>query len=155
MARLDDVLLQDPERTRVLADIRAQCDAWGISLPDVVPYPIHFGLNRFLDVGETEFWIANEQAAGYCGKFLFVFEGQTCPMHYHRIKHETFYIVKGSVSMWIDDDQRVMRSGDVLVMPVGTRHRFTGLGGPALVLEVSMPSIPNDSFFDDPQIGVL
>ncbi len=155
MARLDDVLLQDPERTRILAQIQAQCNEWGIVLPDVTPYPIHFGLGRFHEIGETEFWIANEAEAGYCGKFLFVFEGQTCPMHYHRVKHETFYIVKGAVTMWVGDTSREMKAGDVLVMPVGTRHRFTGLRGPALVLEVSMPSIPNDSFFDDPEIGIL
>jgi hypothetical protein len=37
-------------------------------------------------------------------------------------------------------------------MPPGLGHSFTGIG-PALVLEISMPSVPKDSFFDDTRIG--
>ena len=44
------------------------------------------------------------------------------------------------------------REGDTLVMPPGQRHSFTGVG-PALLLEVSMPSRRNDNFFADRGIG--
>ena len=37
-------------------------------------------------------------------------------------------------------------------MPPGQRHSFTGIG-PALILEVSMPSIRHDNFFADQGIG--
>lgn len=114
--------------------------------------PLHFGLNDFRNIGETEFWVANETDYGYCGKFLFVFDGQTCPYHYHRIKHETFFVLKGTIRMKMRDEERIMCEGDLLTMPPGTGHSFTGIGN-ALILEVSMPSMLRDNFFEDKRIG--
>jgi len=147
-----DVELHGPEREEALAAIQQQLAAWGLTMPPVTPLPLHFGLNRFNEIGETEFWIANDPALGYCGKFLFVFDGQTCPFHHHRVKHETFFILKGTMRMKTDDEERLMREGALLAMPPGVGHSFTGVG-PALVLEVSMPSTEGDNFFDDRAIG--
>jgi len=152
MGKYDDVELQGPERDQALSAIREQLSEWGLSMPEVSPLPLHFGLNRFAEIGETEFWIANEEEHGYCGKFLFVFDGQTCPHHYHRMKHETFFVVKGSIRMRLDAEERVMREGDLLPMAPGTAHSFTGIG-PALILEASMPSVLQDNFFEDKNIG--
>jgi len=152
MGDFDKVELSGTEREKALAAIQEQVAAWGLTTPPVQPLPLHFGLNRFRETGEAEFWVANEEQHGYCGKFLFVFDGQTCPYHHHRIKHETFFVLKGSIRMKLENEQRVMRQGEVLSMPPGTGHSFTGLG-PALVLEVSMPSILGDSFFTDRNIG--
>ena len=152
MGKYDQVELQGSERERQLQAVREQIAAWGLTMPDVEPIPLHFGLSRFREVGETEFWVANEQEHGYCGKFLFVFDGQTCPYHRHGVKHETFFIVKGQVRMRMGDDERIMRAGDSLTMPPGVGHAFTGMG-PALILEVSMPSTLGDNFFADKAIG--
>jgi quercetin dioxygenase-like cupin family protein len=54
--------------------------------------------------------------------------------------------------MKVGEEERLMHEGDVLVMPPGVGHSFTGVG-PALVLEVSMPSILQDNFFADTRIG--
>lgn len=152
MGKYDFVLVHGQEREQVLAEIHAQLAQWGLTMPSCEPLVLDFGLNRFRDIGETEFWIANEDRHGYCGKFLFVFDGQTCPYHHHVRKHETFFIVKGVVRMRVGDEVRQMREGDVLSMPPLMGHSFTGIG-PALVLEVSMPSVLDDNFFDDPRIG--
>lgn len=147
-----DVELQGPEREEALARLFEQVGEWGLTMPDVPPLPLHFGLGRFYEVGETEFWIANETELGYCGKFLFVFDGQTCPFHRHRMKHETFYVLKGAIRMKTDSGERVMEQGSVLAMPPGVGHSFTGVG-PALILEVSLPSVEGDNLFADKQIG--
>lgn len=152
MGKYDDVELHGPAREQVLADIQKQIKEWGLTLPDVTPLPLHFGLDRFMDVGETEFWVADEVDNGYCGKFLFVFDGQTCPYHRHNMKHETFFVVKGKISMKMGDNIQEMQEGGLLAMPPGTGHSFTGIG-PALILEVSMPSILQDNFFEDKNIG--
>ncbi len=60
--------------------------------------------------------------------------------------------MKGQVRMVVDDEEKVLNEGDVLVMPSGQQHAFTGMG-PALLLEVSMPSKRNDNFFADKHIG--
>jgi quercetin dioxygenase-like cupin family protein len=139
-------------REKTLADIDKQIASWGLALPAVTPLPLHFGLNKFTEIGETEFWIANETGHGYCGKFLFVFDGQTCPYHRHRIKHETFFVLKGALKMRVGEEERLMHEGDLLVMPPGLGHSFTGVG-PALILEISMPSVQGDSFFEEKSIG--
>ena len=152
MGKYDAVEVLGLEREKVLTNIRNQVAAWGMIMPPVTPLPLHFGLNRFMEIGETEFWIANETEHGYCGKFLFVFDGQTCPYHHHRKKHETFFIVKGTLRMKMGEEELIMQEGDLLAMPPGVGHAFTGVG-PALVLEVSMPSILQDNFFADKRIG--
>jgi N-acetylneuraminate synthase len=152
MGKYDDVEVQGPERGKVLAAIREQIAAWELKMPPVTPLPLHFGLDKFREIGETEFWVANETEHGYCGKFLFVFDGQTCPYHHHQMKHETFFVLKGTVRMKMGAEERLMHEGDLLPMPPRTGHSFTGVG-PALVLEVSMPSILKDNFFADKRIG--
>lgn len=152
MGKYDAVELQGPERETALAAIQDQIAAWGLKMPPVTPLPMHFGLDQFMEIGETEFWVANETEHGYCGKLLFVFDGQACPYHRHVKKHETFFILKGSLRMKVGEEERLMREGDLLVMPPGVGHSFTGVG-PALVLEVSMPSILQDNFFEDKRIG--
>jgi N-acetylneuraminate synthase len=152
MGKYDHLELHGEAREQALAAIRGQLSAWGLTMPPVTPLVNHFGLGRFYETGLTEYWVANEMEAGYCGKFLFVFDGQTCPYHHHRMKHETFFVMKGAVRMNTDGQDRELKEGDLLVMPPGVRHSFTGLG-PALLLEVSMPSVMQDNFFADTNIG--
>ena len=140
------------ERDSALAEFKKQVSAWGLTMPDVEPLVTQFGLNQFREVGLIEYWVANDTKAGYCGKFLFVFNGQTCPAHRHDVKHETFFVLKGKARMTAAGKERVMKEGDVLVMEPGTVHSFTGAGN-ALLLEVSMPSTVDDNFFDDKRIG--
>ena len=144
--------VQGEERSRALQFCRDTIRAWGLTMPTVEPLVLGFGLGRFGEIGEIEFWIANEEEAGYCGKFLFVADGQTCPYHHHEVKHETFFMLKGAVRMVVDGQEKVLREGQTLVMPPGQRHSFTGLG-PALLLEVSMPNRRQDNFFADQAIG--
>lgn len=145
--------VRGPAREQALARCREVIAAWGLAMPaGFEPLVLDFGLGRFAEVGETEFWIANEEASGYCGKFLFVDDGQTCPYHRHELKHETFFVVKGRLRMVVDGEEQILKEGDTLVMPPGKRHSFTGIG-PVLVLEVSMPSRRVDNFFADAAIG--
>ena len=120
---------------------------WGITAPPGQAVVFDFGLGQFDQIGEIEHWIANEVEEGYCGKFLFVFDGQRCPVHHHRKKHETFFIVKGRVRMLYKQSHREMGPGDVLSVEPIARHQFTGIG-PALLLEVSTPCLLEDNHFE-------
>ena len=111
MGKYDDVELQGPEREQALQAVREQTAAWGLTMPEVPALPLDFGLGRFREIGETEFWVANEEQHGYCGKFLFVFDGQTCPYHYHEVKHETFFVLKGAIRMQVGEQERLMQQG--------------------------------------------
>ncbi len=137
----------------ILAAFHKQLAAWELAMPPVAPLVLDFGLDRFDEVGLIEYWIANELDAGYCGKYLFVFDGQTCPAHHHDEKLETFFIVKGTVAMTYGDRTFEMRPGDVLRVEPGNAHSFTGKG-PALLLEVSKPCTIADNYFADPAIPI-
>ncbi len=148
-----DIALHGKMADDTVAEIKRIIDSWGLRLPEVEPMVLDFGLGKFREIGETEFWIANEVRAGYCGKFLFVFDGQTCPKHMHKAKLETFYIVRGSVKMLYDGREFAMREGDVLKVELEKYHRFTGIGE-CLLLEVSAPSIIDDNYFEDVRIPI-
>lgn len=145
--------LAGPPARQALAKFARQLRAWKLAMPAVQPLVLDFGLGDFYRIGLIEYWVANEVKAGYCGKFLFVFDGQTCPRHHHRDKLETFFIVKGKVAMKYAGKVRRMKPGDVLPVACGKPHEFRGIG-PALLLEISRPCIVADNYFTDASIPI-
>lgn len=146
--------LSNKERKDALKKCYAILKNWKIKMPKVKPIVLDFGLGNFCKNGLIEFWIANEKKEGYCGKFLFVFDNQTCPSHHHKFKHETFFVLKGKVEMNIDRKKLIMKAGEVKVMPRKVGHSFTGKGA-ALLLEASKPCISGDSIFRNKKIGII
>ena len=147
-----DISLTGPEAQGALDAFGRQIDSWGVVMPPVKPLLLDFGLGQFDRVGLIEYWISNETEAGYCGKYLFVFDGQQCPAHSHRVKHETFFLVRGCLKVTLDGEPIVLRPGQVLPIPAGHVHSFEGDGN-SLLLELSMPCQVNDNDFEDPRIA--
>ena len=52
-----------------------------------------------------EEWIINRD---YCGKKLILKKGFRCSIHHHKVKDETFYIIKGKVLLEADGKEQVM-----------------------------------------------
>jgi quercetin dioxygenase-like cupin family protein len=148
-----EICLRGPAADVALARCQEQLKAWEFVLPNVAPLVLDFGLGDFDRVGLIESWVANEQAAGYCGKFLFVFAGQECPAHAHRIKHETFFIVKGQATITADGQTREYGPGGVLPVAPGVVHSFRGVTA-CLLLEVSKPCEVADNYFMDTRIPI-
>jgi mannose-6-phosphate isomerase-like protein (cupin superfamily) len=148
-----DISIRGQLREEALARCKEQIDEWQVALPGVEPLVLDFGLSDFYKIGLIEYWIANEMEAGYCGKYLFVFDGQTCPTHHHRQKMETFFLLKGRLSVAIGSREIELKPGDVLPVEPGQRHSFTGIGS-ALLLELSKPCLIDDNFFADRSIPV-
>ena len=138
---------------KVLARFRDKIAEWGVAMPKVDPLVLDFGLGDFAKTGLIEYWIANEFEAGYCGKYLFVFDGQSCPIHWHKEKVETFFIVRGEVEMTFLGEKRIMKPGDTLKVDVDQAHGFTG-NGPALLLEISKPCRIDDNYFRNRRIPI-
>lgn len=147
------ISISGAEAEDAVAAMLRQVNEWGLSMPPVEPLVLDFGLHDFARIGLIEYWIANETQPGYCGKYLFVTDGQTCPMHWHRQKHETFFITKGRVRMTLDGVEREMSEGQVLPVEPGKPHNFTGIG-PALLLELSMPCEIEDNYFENHNIPI-
>lgn len=143
--------LTGPEMALVLETFGRQIEAWGLTPPPVEPLVLDFGLGQFDRTGLIEYWIANEVEAGYCGKYLFVFNGQECPAHSHRTKHETFFLLRGCLDAVVDGRSIALHPGQVLPLPPGHVHSFRGNGN-SLLLELSMPCVVSDNCFEDPRI---
>lgn len=148
-----NISLASDETESALVAFQRQIDDWDVALPSVDPLVLDFGLGQFDRVGLIEYWIANEMDAGYCGKYLFVFDGQQCPAHSHCVKHETFFVVRGSLGVTVDGRTLTLQPGQALPVPPGQVHSFQGVGGSCLLLELSMPCEIGDNHFEDPQIA--
>jgi N-acetylneuraminate synthase len=148
------IALQGDKKKSVLNEIHKTIAKWDLRLPDVDADALHFGYNDFYRIGETGFNINNNLNEGYCGKFMFMFKGQTCPMHHHRIKHETFFIVKGEVNMILGGREYRLKQGDRLIVDQNVRHMFTAITD-CLILESSKPDLVDDSIFDDQLINKI
>lgn len=147
------ISIAGPQREAALAEFRKHIRRWGLALPPVEPLVLDFGLGAFRRIGLIEYWIANEAAAGYCGKYLFVFKGQTCPKHRHKWKHETFFLLEGQISVEYRGRKSILQPGDVLPIKPGVYHSFTGRK-PSLLLELSMPCAISDNYFANRQIPI-
>ncbi|MCL5409213.1 MAG: cupin domain-containing protein [Candidatus Omnitrophica bacterium] len=144
------------DKKRRLKDAKKIIEDWGLKMPENKDqFAIDFGLDDYENIGDVEFMVANELKEGYCGKFLFLFKNQTCPLHHHDKKHETFFIVKGKVLMHADKRKFTMKQGDCFVVKQGVEHKFSSVDGTALILEVSKPCEPGDSIFADEKIGKI
>ena|ERR1035437_1438057 len=91
----------------------------------------------------SETWIVNSQL--YCGKIMRLNEGMQCSLHHHKIKDETFYILKGRVLFEHGDRKFVMTAGDVVHVAPGVEHRFAGLAD-SVMIEVSTPHSDDDVY---------
>ena len=138
---------------RPVREFLMQLGKWGIPVPPFPALVLDFGLGEFRRTGLVESWICNEGKAGYCGKYLFVTDGQSCPIHRHRIKHETFFVLKGKVVMQLGRTRRVLKEGAVLPVKPGISHGFAGRG-PCLLIEISKPCVIADNYFRDRRIQI-
>ena len=140
-----------PLREQIVLDSKKQFQEWSLPLPKVEPLVMDFGLHDFYKEGLVEYWIINDQAAGHCAKYMFLFEGQSCPRHRHRKKRETFFLLKGSVQVEYGGNILEMRPGDVLDIELWTYHMFTGRES-SVILEISQPCIIDDNHFENTKI---
>jgi mannose-6-phosphate isomerase-like protein (cupin superfamily) len=93
-----------------------------------------------------EHWIVNRE---YCGKKLILKQGFRCSMHYHKVKDETFYVVKGRVLLETEAGDYVMVPGDSRHIPQRLLHRFSGLED-SEIIEFSTHHEDADSYRTEP-----
>ncbi|MBU0628041.1 MAG: cupin domain-containing protein [Nanoarchaeota archaeon] len=89
-----------------------------------------------------EIWIVNRN---YCGKKLILNKGYRCSMHHHKVKDETFYILKGKVLLESNNSSTIMLPGDSILIEPNTKHRFTGLED-SEIMEFSTHHKDEDSY---------
>lgn len=87
----------------------------------------------------------------YCGKILCFKKGCKFSMHYHLIKHETWYVKEGKfLFYWIDTETATRNTmelvvGDVVEIPVGMPHQLCALTD-GEIFEISTEHFDSDSY---------
>ncbi len=81
----------------------------------------------------------------YCGKLLFVREGESLSLQYHERKDESWYVESGRARLEVGEVGAGRRSieigaGDAFHFPPRTVHRVTAVED-TLILEVSTPEL--------------
>lgn len=109
----------------------------------------HYGMERFAEYGLTMVTVVNRE---YCKKLLVMLAGQTHPEQYHEQKEETFVMLHGDLTLWLDGEERSVSAGDVITVARGVRHKFHTRRG-AVFEEISSTHYTNDSFYTDPGIA--
>ena len=122
----------------------------GVVIPDKSALEIshHYGLSEFEKTGLAMFTLVNRE---YCKKILLLLPGQRHPEQYHKKKEETFVLLHGEMSLFLDGEMRRVKRGDVVTITPGIRHAFTTKTG-AVFEEISTNHNPDDSFYTDEKI---
>ena len=65
-------------------------------------------------------------------------EGAVIPLHSH--PHEQGgVLLSGSLELQIGDETRIIKPGELYLIPSNVQHRAVAIGGPAVVLDVFSP----------------
>jgi mannose-6-phosphate isomerase-like protein (cupin superfamily) len=104
-----------------------------------------------------ELWIENNDL--YCGKHLHVLPNKWCSVHYHKIKHETFYVISGELKLQFSKEldleiwekslvaEIIIPKGCSFVLEPMTAHRFvSNLNYPCDFIEISTHHDDLDSY---------
>lgn len=109
----------------------------------------HYGLEHFDAFGLTMITVVNRE---YCKKLIVMLPGQTHPEQYHRQKEETFIVLHGSMTLWLNGEAKEAAAGDVITVQRGVHHKFHTETG-VVFEEISSTHFADDSFYTDPAVG--
>lgn len=96
-----------------------------------------------------ELVIANNE--NYCGKLLVFNKGKKFSMHFHKDKHETWYVNKGSFILRLVDlqtglvSEKTIKEGDIVPIKQFLPHQLEALED-AVIFEVSTQHFDHDSY---------
>jgi len=108
----------------------------------------HYGMENFDRFGLTMLTVVNRE---YCKKLIVMLPGQTHPEQYHEKKEETFLVLHGAMTLWLDGVEQQARPGDVITVQRGVKHKFHTESG-VVFEEISSTHHNDDSFYTDPAI---
>lgn len=114
-------------------------------------YSHHYGVVNFLEVGAVLINVINRD---YAKKVLVQLPGQRHPLHFHKLKEETFIVLWGELISELDGRERVLKRGDTLTVPPGVWHCFRTETG-CVFEEISTTAYSNDSVYRDASINAL
>ena len=142
------------EREHILAAVtavRQLLEAGHIVVPGKSDLEIshHYGMDHFAEFGLVMITVVNRE---YCKKLIAMLPGQNHPEQYHLKKEETFVILHGSMTLWLEGEQREAGRGDVITVQRGVKHKFHSECG-VVFEEISSTHFSDDSIYTDASIA--
>jgi quercetin dioxygenase-like cupin family protein len=80
--------------------------------------------------GTTVSWLIDDDHDGapvYCLRMIEIEPGGHSPRHSHPHEHENF-VVEGQGRVWVNDEWRSLKAGDVVFVPGGMEHTYENTG---------------------------
>jgi mannose-6-phosphate isomerase len=84
--------------------------------------------------GHFERFTLNEQSTV---KLVYLDGGKRLSLQYHNNRAEFWKVIKGPVKVQLNDDIKVLKTGDSITIPKKAVHRLIGAGTDAIILEIS------------------
>ena len=88
----------------------------------------------------------------YAKKILVQLPGQKHPAHYHKKKEETFIVLWGSITVYLEGKPFNLQPGETLTVHRGVWHSFESEEG-CVFEEISTVALADDSFYRDEKIN--
>lgn len=112
----------------------------------------HNGIKNFKKVGCFLINVVNRK---YAKKLIIMLPNQKHPSHFHKIKHETFIIISGNLTL--NDNGKIynLSAGDSVDLKKGGWHEFKAGSKGCIFEEISTTSFNNDSFYKNKNIKKL
>ncbi len=116
-----------------------------------VEYSHHHGVANFREFGAVIINCINRE---YCKKLIVQLPGQHHPVHYHKLKEETFQVLSGNLQVTLDGKTRWLTPGETCLVMPGVWHSFSTDSG-CIFEEVSTTHFNNDSVYQNVEINKL
>ncbi|HET6590874.1 MAG: phosphomannose isomerase type II C-terminal cupin domain [Candidatus Nitrosocosmicus sp.] len=85
--------------------------------------------------GRFEKFIENQRCTV---KLLHLKPAAQLSLQYHHKREEWWKVVKGSVTVEVDDNRTTLSENDTIYLPKGCKHRAINLDKPSIILEISL-----------------
>ncbi len=143
--------MTETEFTSMLDRARALIDQSHVVLPKESEVKIyhHKGIENFAEVGAIFISVVQHD---YCKFIVVMLKGQTYPVHYHRIKDESYFILHGELKVTIEDETTKLSKGELINVPRRFTHSFSTDTG-CVFEEVSTAYLNNDSVYEEAEVA--
>ena len=109
----------------------------------------HKGIKNFSRVGCFLFNLINKE---YAKKIIVMLPNQSHPVHHHKIKNETFHILRGELTLTLNGKNKKLKPGDIIDIKKNSYHKFKAGSKGCIFDEISTRSIKTDSHYQNLKI---
>jgi N-acetylneuraminate synthase len=150
--KLDKKIATEYQIRSFVHEAKAMLNYANIKIKDKFDMEIshHNGISNFRKIGCFLLNLINKQ---YAKKILILLPNQKHPLHFHKIKEESFIILFGTLLLKDGKRSFNLKEGDVIHLKKNSWHNFIAGANGCIFEEISTTSLKNDSFYKSNKIN--